>query len=927
MADAKFAVVGLVTDSSDQLWATDDRTHLFQYGADHLLGPLASSDRRQHRAGPVNRSHDGWLLFVNDTQGLVEYERGVPRVLLDSGAVPSSPTALAEAADGTFWIGTRNKGVFHVKLAPGAPEVRPVEGLADVKINCLLPIAASTLLIGTDKGLQSVHNGRLIQEVHPELRNLEILALASGKRGDVWIGTDGHLFKASAKEIDADGRIHLLDHSALSFRITSLFEDRGGNLWVGGPEIIERYRANGFTSYLSSAGLPCNNCGPIYVDDQGTVWFAPWDGGLFRLTQGSSQQISVAGLSDDIVYSIAGRPGEVWVARRSGGVTRFRIRGNEFQTSAYTQRNGLPKIAVDSIYCAPDGTVWAGTVEKGVSRFRNGIWQTFTTRDGLPSDTISVIIGNEAGEVFAGTPNGLAELRNNRWIAHFPGDGLPPGPIESLYWDEAGTLWIGTAKGISFLQSGILHVPIKAPDALYGEILGIAESHGWLWITTSNHVLRVRCSALRSDSFGPGDYREFGIVNGLPSVQGVKRTRSVVKDTRGQIWFSLNHGISVLAPSAFAGPPFPVTVRLDGLFIDGKLTARGDHIRVPAGRHRLTFRYAGVNVTDPETVRYRYRQDNLDSDWSEATASREVDYTNFPPGQFRFEVMARDSHGSWSGPEAALSFEVEPAYWQTRWFQIASILASVFIAWSLYRFRLRQMAARMDLRYSERLAERTRIARELHDTLLQSFQGLMLQFQAVSNLLPRRADEAKQRLDRAIDQAGKAIIESRDTVHDLRSSTALTNDLGAAITALVKEFSVDQTGRNCADFRVQVEGIPRALNPILRDEVYRITAEALRNACRHSGAKRIEAEIRYDEGQLRVRIRDNGKGMDPNVLDGNRIPGHWGLRGMRERANLVGGNLEVWSRLGSGTEVELNVPASVAYATSRAARRSVFSRK
>lgn len=171
------------------------------------------------------------------------------------------------------------------------------------------------------------------------------------------------------------------------------------------------------------------------------------------------------------------------------------------------------------------------------------------------------------------------------------------------------------------------------------------------------------------------------------------------------------------------------------------------------------------------------------------------------------------------------------------------------------------------------------------------------------------------------------MTESRDAVHDLRSSAALGNDLGAAITALAKEFANDQTSPECPDFHVQVEGTSRELNPILRDEIYRIAAEALRNACRHSAARRIEAEIRYDETQVRLRIRDNGKGIDRSVLDGTQLAGHWGLRGMRERAKLVGGNLDVWSKLGSGTEVELTVPASAAYGTRRSQRRSIFARK
>ena len=271
------------------------------------------------------------------------------------------------------------------------------------------------------------------------------------------------------------------------------------------------------------------------------------------------------------------------------------------------------------MYREPNGTVWAGTLHQGLSRLRNGTWHTFTTKDGLPSDSISVITGNESGLIFVGTPNGLAELRNDRWTSYNTHDGLPPGAIESLFLDGSDTLWIGTSRGIAFLRSGAVHVPLGAPTALYGDILGIAEKNGWLWIATSDHILRVRCSALLKQAYAEGDYREFGVTDGLPSVEGVKRSPSVELDNRGNIWFSLKQGISFLPASAFADPAFPVTMRIEGMLVDGKHVATGDHIRISSGRHRLTFQYAGINVSNPEAVRYHYRLADVDSSWSEPT--------------------------------------------------------------------------------------------------------------------------------------------------------------------------------------------------------------------------------------------------------------------------------------------------------------------
>jgi signal transduction histidine kinase len=255
------------------------------------------------------------------------------------------------------------------------------------------------------------------------------------------------------------------------------------------------------------------------------------------------------------------------------------------------------------------------------------------------------------------------------------------------------------------------------------------------------------------------------------------------------------------------------------------------------------------------------------------------------------------------------------------------VVAFLTVLWGLYQLRLRQLAREFNVRLEERVSERTRIARELHDTMLQSFQGLLLRFQATAHMLPDRPEEARKTLESAIDQAAAAITEGRDAVQGLRSSTAVTNDLASAITTLGTELAGSESNPSAAEFDVEIEGTPRDLHPILRDEVYRIAGEALRNAFKHAKAKRVEVEIRYDERQLRLRVRDNGKGIDAQHLNDGGRPGHYGLPGMRERAKLMGGKLAVWSELDSGTEVELKIPASRAYETPPARRRSWLAEK
>jgi signal transduction histidine kinase len=287
------------------------------------------------------------------------------------------------------------------------------------------------------------------------------------------------------------------------------------------------------------------------------------------------------------------------------------------------------------------------------------------------------------------------------------------------------------------------------------------------------------------------------------------------------------------------------------------------------------------------------------------------------PGEYSFHVLAVNNYGIWSDQEASVRFVLLPHFYQRNWFRALCVAALIVLLWAAYQWRMRQLQHDFEMTLEARIGERTRIARDLHDTLLQSFHGLLLRFQTVSILLPARPTEAKEKLDNAIQQAAGAITEGRDAVQGLRASTVEGNDLALAINTLGEELENDSSNHQRATFRVAVEGQARDLHPFLRDEIYKIAAEALRNAFHHAQAKQVEVEVRYDHDQFRLRVRDDGKGLDGAILSSHGVEGHYGLRGMRERATLIKGKLAVWSEVDEGTEVELRVPASAAYTTGR----------
>ena len=930
-SDAKPPVLALFTDLNDQLWATDDHTHLFKYEAGRLMGPLPDNGRHQYLTALLRRTREGWLLFASELQGVVEYEHGSARTLLDPSRMPASPTALAQTADGTIWIGTGGEGLFRLTLSGTRPEIQHLAAPTNVKVNCLLPIGDSSLLIGTDKGLLNLHHGNLTK-ANPDLSGTEILALANGQEGDIWIGGPGGVFRAQARDIDGEGRIGALDHLKVHGTVTALFEDRDGDLWIGGPEVVERYRSSGFTTYSSSTGLPCINCGAIYVDRRDRIWFAPWDGGLFLLSQGAIQAIETEGLKDDTVYSIAGgADDEVWVARKYGGLTRLHLQGDAVRAATYTQKNGLAQDSAYSVYRAPDGTIWTGTLGGGVSRFRDDAWHTFTTRDGLPSNTISAITGNPAGEIFVGTPNGLAVLTNNHWVAYTAEQGLPPGAVEKLFLDGAGTLWIGTSKGISFFQSGAVHVPLGAPNALYGEILGIAEIKGWLWITTRDHVVRVKRSALLNQSFAGGDYREFGVTEGLPSTEGVKRSRSVVVDNHGRIWFSLNKGISVLEPSAFARPAFPVAIRLDAMLVDERAISSGSSlVRVPAGRHRLTFRYVGVNVSNPDAVTYRYRLDNVDPTWSDPTTLREIDYTNTPPGRFQFHVMARNPDGVWSSQETTIAFEVAPAYYQTWWFRLSCVAAFLALLWAVYQQRKQAEADRIkrleEIAHLNRVASMGQMAASLAHELGQPLAAILSNAQAAARFASQPEPDLQEIRGALADiaedhQRARAFLQNMRTMFQKQAiahTQVNLNTIVDDVSRLVRNEAVRRGVQiRIVPFReaIVVVGDTTALQQVILNLVNN-GMDAMQQLPSESRILTLTTEVQKGSNYGTLLVEDNGCGIGElnrrklftpfftTKPDGLGM----GLSICRSLIKSFGGRITLLDRSGPGTSFQVDLP-------------------
>lgn len=901
----------LVADSEGGLWIHLGGPRILRYANSKFEDVASLLPQSEPAFTAMGRSANGEVLVSALVNGTLRYTEGKFVKLVDAPELPNFLViSLAESPDGKLWLGTRDLGLFHAMHGDVFSIGRP---LPDRKINSLLPITNEELWIGTDNGVVR-WNGVVVTTagLSEALTHVQALTMIRDRDANVWVGTNNGLTRVSPQ-----GTVAFSKRDGDSgLPVTALFEDREGNLWLGTSQGIERLRDSVFVTYSGAEGIPAQNNGPIHVDAENRVWFGPASGGLYWLKGGQVERVTNAGLADDVIYSITGDRTGLWIGRQKGGLTQLSYKDGTYTTKSYTEAQGLPQNSVYAVNQNRDGSVWAGTLSGGASHINGGKFRNYTTKNGLASNTIDAVLESVNGTMWFATPNGLSALANNRWQTFLVKDGLPADRVNCLIEDSTGVLWVGTDEGLAFLNAGRFHVPAKVPTSLHDQILGMAvDAHQSLWIATPNHVLRVARDNLRTGNLTDTDVSEFGIADGLPGTEGVRRSSSVAKDQTGMIWFSLSSGLSVVDPHRLTRSSVPAIIHIKSIAVDGSPIDLAGNLTIPAGRQRIAFSFVGLSLAIPERVKYRYRLDGFDHEWSDPVSTGEAIYTNLSPGSYRFRVMASNSDGTWNSAEQVIGFGITPAFWQTWWFRWSAVLAFALLLVAIYRIHLLQVTKQLNVRFEERLAERTLIAQELHDTLLQGFLSASMQLDVAVDQLPE-GSPTKPRLVRILGLMRQVDQEGRNALRGLRLTNNGSQDIAVALSAINQELkSGDDVG-----FRVIVEGSPRSLHPIVRDEVYRIGREAVVNAFHHSQAKNITVEVSYLESQLRLLINDDGCGINSEVLQSGR-DGHFGLSGMRERAERINARLKVRSRVGSGTEVELSVPSKVAFQMDSSNRR------
>jgi signal transduction histidine kinase/ligand-binding sensor domain-containing protein len=703
--------------------------------------------------------------------------------------------------------------------------------------------------------------------------------------------------------------------------------DREGNIWYADRNGLHRF----FYIPFFEQELPAKGNAAIAADDDGAVWVGFFMGQsaisneLYRVTRG---QVETIRFRNPVNWGAAYRANDktIWLGG-SGGLWHL-VRGKPLQVA-------LPKeLAEHAFYLQAitenrAGGLWISFIRYGLYRFADGVWTSYGQRNGLPGAGPYTEFTDSLGRVWFGYSgfwnNRLAVFDGDKVRTFSSSDGVPVGNVTAIS-GRGSDVWIGSEFGLDKFDGERFHAIHAVDDDWLLGISGIVErANGDLWLNGVSGIFHISQSEI-AEALKDPSYRvkgeHLGARDGLPGIAAQMRPlNTAIEGSDGRLWFSETSGLVWLDPNRARDQASAPPIAIQSVSADDKTYAADLSPTLPAHTSSVGISYSAISLSNPEAVRSRVRLHETDTDWHEVTTTGPVVYRNLPPGHYHFSVEASDTDGVWSGKVANVDFTILPAWYQTAWFYIFCAVAFLAMLWAVYQLRLRQVRLQFAAGLEQRVNERTRIARELHDTLLQSFQGAVFQFQAARKSLLRNADNAMVVVDEAIHAAEEGIAEGRAAIRDLRPEPAAQRNLSELLDAAGRELATaHELNGEAPSYRVLVEGEQQEISPMLQDEVYRVIREVIRNAFAHAAASRIEVEIRYDQDQLRLRVRDDGKGIDPKILASGQS-GHFGIPGMRERAQRIGAHLNFWSEMGAGAEVELTVPASIAYQKRRNGRR------
>lgn len=838
----------------------------------------------------------------------------------------SDVTVLRFTRSGVLWLGT-SAGLFRYdgnQFIPVGPRVliRKIEEAPD-----------GNLLVISTEGFMELKGTEIVP--HPQLAaqlgaDNQLYHVLKDRRGNTWYST------ASGVARETDGRIEKLK-SPNGRGALLAYEDAQGNIWIGNQDGLFRATSSGLESVA-----PRIQVKSLFSDRDGNLWVGTNGDGLYRFKDRAVRMFTTEdGLPNDVLMTVlAAHDGSVWTGANCGGLSRFD--GTQFQT--FNEKNGLGNTCVWAIAEDANHDLWIGTWGGGAYHFHNGIFTQFSKSDGMADDRVTNIVAARDGSIWFGTQNGLTRLRNGQLRTFTTADGLSANLIMRVFEDRAGVVWVGSGEGVDRLvgdrfenftsvPKSIIAIPIgedrdgglyvyledgssilridKARVDRLTELLTpidmVETEQGELWFRGGGMLRLAPGSFVRPRPHDePLDYETFSTFDGLTTAEATHPGRSTALSRDGKLWAATPQGLAMIDFARLPVTNMKPSIYLTDLTIGRDKKHASREVILPPGTSHTEIHFAAVEVSAPEKIRMQYRLEGVDSEWLDAAANPVAIYSRIPVGTHALHIRACNRNGVWDWPGVVFMVTQQPYFYQTRWFVAAMITLGIVLVVVIYRLRVAQISRQMAARFDERLAERTRVARELHDTLLQTVQGSKM---VADHALKNPADHS--RMVKAMGQLAtwlaQATQEGRAALLSLRSSTTEKNDLAEAFRRAIDECGIASR----AEISFSVNGLSKEMHPVVRDEIYRIGYEAIRNACAHSGADRLEVTLDYLH-DLTLRISDNGKGIDSEIVEQGK-EGHFGLRGMKERAERIGGKFNLISSPDSGTTITLVVPGRVAF--------------
>lgn len=891
------SVSALITSRDDSFWiAFSDMRGVTRVQAGRLVTYAGNEVPARSITMLIEDSRGA--IWAGGPGGVAVFEQGRWRTIgLDEGLLDPEVTGLYEDRHGGMWAGTAS-GVFY---RPPGDETFQQRTSALKFVQSFAEDPAGNLWITDIQRMVKRLDGTLAPTFAPDIRLPSgAWRVFSDQRGSLWVSAlGGGLFRIAHASITTAPHVERVRYEHEfggegSGGARVIFQDRDNNIWVsmraGG---LLRIRETSIDSTIPLQGLTFDGVRALAADRDGSVWIATFFN-LIRVHRGGRDSYDFP----QTMALHAGMDGELWAATGSG---IGRIRQGRLIPEPLPSTLRLERVS--SVAVGPDGALWICSIEQGVFRWASGTLDHFEGQP-LATQPCGVVHAEDTGQIWIGfTRGGVANYANGQFRPFTTAEGLAPGPIAAIYQDSRRRVWIATANGVSrFDNDRFVTVTDEQglPRRIVPSLVEDAQGQFWLGVQSGAGVIRFDPQDFDRAAAKPDGQLRYALYDETDGLIGTlfRSSRpSAVRGWDGRIWLASGNGIATLNPAHVPDEWQVPPPAIERLVIDGREVPVRSAMVLPPDTTTVRVDYSALDLSRASKLRFRHMLEGFDQGWFEAGQSRHVQYTNLRPGSYRLRI-GTTGDGSWGADETVWAFSVDPPFHQTRWFIALCVFGSLLLVSAVWLARVRMMRKEFALV----VAERARVSRDLHDTLIQSLAAVGLELEVLASHSDAGSAQSLSSSLRALRrQVGRCVVEARRSTCELRRPRLEVRDLVEDLRQVADDVRLGSS----MQVDVTVSGKRRRCSPEVEEQLLNIGQEAISNAVRHSSSDRARVELVYTRDSVTLRVSDTGQGFDPEMHGSGE---HWGIRNMRERATRISARFHIASRQGQGTQVEATVP-------------------